>query len=252
MRIRERCDNAICTYLSLVMKQKIVALVPAAGTGTRLGDALPKQYLDTNGHPLIYHALAALKQVSRVSRIVVVLSPEDRHWQTLMADSASGADLDGRVGTLSAGGATRGESVANGLAALGNELNNDDWVMVHDAARPCIRTELIEQFIDELESDPVGGLLALPLADTIKLADEGLRVQKTLPREAIWRAQTPQMFRYGILLKALRQMPQATDEAQAIEALGLQPRLVMGDSANLKVTYAPDLKLARMLLKEQE
>jgi 2-C-methyl-D-erythritol 4-phosphate cytidylyltransferase len=252
VRIRERCDNAICAYLSFVMKQKIVALVPAAGTGTRLGDALPKQYLDTNGHPLIYHALAALKQVSRVTRIVVVLSPDDRHWQTLMDNTASGSSLNGRVSALRVGGATRGESVVNGLTALAGELGNDDWVMVHDAARPCIRVELIEQFIDELEGDTVGGLLALPLTDTIKLADETLRVQKTLPREAIWRAQTPQMFHYGTLLKALQKMPQATDEAQAIEALGLQPKLVMGDSANLKVTYAPDLKLARMLLNEEE
>ncbi len=247
-----RCDNAGCLNLPTPMKQKIVALVPAAGTGTRLGDALPKQYLDINDHPLIFHALAALTRVSRIHRIVVVLSPEDRHWQTLMENSASGKALNGRVGTLRVGGATRGASVVNGLESLSSELSEDDWVMVHDAARPCIRSELVEQFIDELESDPVGGLLALPLADTIKQADETLRVQKTLPREAIWRAQTPQMFRYGTLLKALRQMPQATDEAQAIESLGLQPKLVMGDSANLKVTYAPDLKLARMLLREEE
>lgn len=139
----------------------------------------------------------------------------------------------------------------NGLKAIAGDMQADDWIIVHDAARPCIRVELIEQFIDELETDPVGGLLALPLADTIKRDDGNLRVEKTLEREGIWRAQTPQMFRYGMLVAALERMPEATDESQAIEALGHQPRLVSGDSANLKVTYATDLKLARMLLKEE-
>jgi 2-C-methyl-D-erythritol 4-phosphate cytidylyltransferase len=228
------------------MNQRIIALVPAAGTGTRLGDALPKQYLDVNGRPMIHHALAALAGVARIAKIVVVLSPADRHWQTLMA-----AGAPARVSTLAAGGATRGESVVNGLLSQAAELAADDWVLVHDAARPCIRTELIEQFVDELQDDPVGGLLALPLADTIKQDDGNLRVARTVPRDGIWRAQTPQMFRYAMLVRALQAMPEATDEAQAIEALGYQARLVMGDSANLKVTYAPDLKLARMLLSEK-
>jgi 2-C-methyl-D-erythritol 4-phosphate cytidylyltransferase len=223
------------------MKTDIIAIVPAAGTGTRLGDALPKQYLDVNGVPLIQHALAALGAVARISRIVVVLSPSDQHWNTLMPALP-------KVTTVRVGGATRGESVLNGMQALAGELDTDAWVMVHDAARPCIRTELINQFIDELENDRIGGLLALPLADTIKLGGDNLRVEKTLPRESIWRAQTPQMFRYEMLRDALLKTPLATDEAQAIELFGHQPKLVMGDSANLKVTYAPDLKLARMLL----
>lgn len=229
------------------MKEKIVALVPAAGTGTRLGDALPKQYLDVNGRPLVYHALAALAAVPRIARIVVVLSPQDNHWPQLMSPA-----LPARVAAIPVGGASRGESVVNGLNALAGELGPVDWAMVHDAARPCIRAELIEQFIDELVDDPVGGLLALPLADTIKLADASQRVDRTLPREGVWRAQTPQMFRYGLLARALRQMPGATDEAQAVEALGHRPKLVLGDSANLKVTYAPDLRLARLLLNGEE
>lgn len=234
------------------MKEKIVALVPAAGTGTRVGDSLPKQYLEVNGRPLIHHAIAALSRVSRITRICVVLSPEDRHWQPLMAESDSGRFLGTRVSTVSVGGASRGESVMNGLNALSEELKADDWVMVHDAARPCIRAELIEQFIDELEEDPIGGLLALPLADTIKRDDGNLRVEKTIARDGIWRAQTPQMFRYGMLRTAMQRMPEATDEAQAIEALGHQPKLVMGEGSNLKVTYASDLKLARILLKEED
>ena len=233
------------------MKEKIVALVPAAGTGTRLGDALPKQYLDVNGYPMIYHALSVLCRVSRIAGIGVVLSPADTHWQSLIVDADAGRLLGKRVRTWSVGGPSRGESVLNGLKAMAGDMNADDWVMVHDAARPCIRAELIEQFIDELETDPVGGLLALPLADTLKRDDGNLRVEKTLDREGIWRAQTPQMFRFGMLVAALERLPGATDEAQAIEMLGHQPKLVMGDSANLKVTYAPDLKLARMLLTEE-
>jgi 2-C-methyl-D-erythritol 4-phosphate cytidylyltransferase len=235
------------------MSEKIIALIPAAGTGTRLGDALPKQYLDLNGKPLIFHTLDALARVKRIAKIVVILSPEDQHWRGFWSTFGSRTPpMLGSIVTLSVGGASRGESVSNGLAALANEMTANDWVMVHDAARPCIRTELIEQFIDELENDPIGGLLALPLADTIKETDDELRVARTIPRERIWRAQTPQMFRYHLLRDGLKKNPAATDEAQAVEATGHQPKLVMGDSANLKVTYAPDMALAKMILLGNE
>ena len=232
------------------MKSKILALVPAAGTGTRFGDSLPKQYLDIDGHPMIFHTLKALSRVSRIDAIIVVLSPDDNHWQNYPADWLL---VGGKLSTAMVGGNSRGETIANGLNAIAVSLGIDanDWIMVHDAARPCIRTELIEQFIDELENDRVGGLLALPLADTIKRDDGNLRVEKTLPRERLWRAQTPQMFRFALLKDALARCPQATDEAQAIEVLGHQPKLVMGDSANLKVTYAHDMKLARMILRDE-
>ena len=246
-RAAARCDNArwqpIWHKKKYAMNARIFALVAAAGTGTRLGEALPKQYLDLNGRPMIYHALAALAEVSRIEKIFVVLSPVDSHWSQLMAHL-----VPPRVACLTVGGASRAASVANGLAAIRTDAGLDDWIMVHDAARPCIRAALIEQFIDELENDPIGGLLALPLADTIKLADDELRVEKTLSRENIWRAQTPQMFRFGLLQPALRDFVEATDESQAIESIGHQPKLVMGDSANLKVTYATDMKLAEMLL----
>lgn len=232
------------------MSPKITALVPAAGTGTRLGDALPKQYIDLNGMPLMMHALLALANVSRIDKIVVVLSPNDAHWSTAMTRHAAWSRLSARIEVLHAGGASRAESVLNGMRAIESRVAADSWLLVHDAARPCLRSELVEHFIDELETDLVGGLLALPLADTIKLDDGNLRVAKTVPREHIWRAQTPQMFRFGALKNALMATPNATDEAQAIEAAGHQPRLVMGDSANLKVTYATDLKLAGMLLQE--
>ena len=237
------------------MKTKIFALVPAAGLGTRLGEALPKQYLDLNGVPMIFHALSALHAVKRIDKIIAVLSPEDRHWKFFSdRDMQSGAAIFERFGTrvvtAYVGGKSRGESVANGLKFIEAEAASDDWVMVHDAARPCIRSELVEQFIDELDGDLVGGLLALPLADTIKCDDgaENLRVAKTIPRDGIWRAQTPQMFRFGLLQMAMRDFVAATDEAQAIESIGHQPKIVMGDSGNLKVTYATDMQLAKLLL----
>lgn len=225
------------------MPEKFVAIVPAAGLGTRLGDARPKQYLELNGRPMIHHALAALCGVKRIANIHPVLSPVDQIW-----DQLDWSGLDARVAPLRCGGAQRGETVRNALQSLGATLKDSDWVLVHDAARPCLKSELVDQFLDELEADPVGGLLALPVADTLKAQDESQRVARTVPREGLWRAQTPQMFRYGLLLEAMQKSPAATDEAQAIEALGRSPKLVVGDSANLKVTYASDLTLARILL----
>ncbi|MBL8519300.1 MAG: 2-C-methyl-D-erythritol 4-phosphate cytidylyltransferase [Betaproteobacteria bacterium] len=227
-----------------MQETNVIAILPAAGTGTRLGDARPKQYLDIGGRPMIRHAIEALARVRRIGSIVVILSESDAHWDALMPDER-------RAQTLRIGGATRGETVRNGLRALAATCAPDTWMLVHDAARPCIRAPLIEQFLDELEADPVGGLLALPLADTLKSADGLQRVAATLPRENVWRAQTPQMFRLRDLLPALEAMPDATDEAQAIEARGLQPKLVLGDSANIKVTYAPDLELAEMFLRRK-
>jgi 2-C-methyl-D-erythritol 4-phosphate cytidylyltransferase len=220
----------------------ITALIPAAGTGTRLGDARPKQYLEVADKPMIRHAIDALLAVPRIGRVAVVLSPHDRLWDALIGAIA-------RVEPLRVGGASRAQSVRNGVAAL--KLDAAAWVLVHDAARPCLRVALIEQFLDELVHDPVGGLLALPLADTLKTGDGAQRVVATLPRDNLWRAQTPQMFRADDLLRGLDAMPAATDEAQAVEALGRQPKLVMGDSANIKVTYAPDLMLAGHLLSQR-
>jgi 2-C-methyl-D-erythritol 4-phosphate cytidylyltransferase len=229
------------------MQNKIIALVPAAGLGMRFGDALPKQYLDLNGFPMIYHALRALTAVTRISRVFVILAPGDRHW-----DSFNWSALSARIEVARCGGASRGESVLNGLRHIAASMDNADWVMVHDAARPCIRAGLIEQLVDELGDDPVGGLLAQPLADTLKAANENLRVARTVPRKGLWRAQTPQMFRFGMLRDALQQRPESTDESQAIEAMGHSPKLVAGDSANIKVTFAADLRLARMFLKGEK
>jgi 2-C-methyl-D-erythritol 4-phosphate cytidylyltransferase len=226
---------------------KIFAIVPAAGQGTRMGDALPKQYLPVAGRPMMFHSLEALAAVARIDHVIAVLSPLDRHW-----GAHDWSAFPDKIEAMFAGGATRGESVANALALLEGRAGAQDWVLVHDAARPCLAIELVEQFLDEVGDDPVGGLLALPLADTLKrVEEETLRVGETIPRAGLWRAQTPQMFRYELLRRGLARCKDATDESQAVESLGQMPRIVQGETANLKVTFAEDLPLAEMVLGRQ-
>lgn len=226
---------------------KVFALVLAAGQGTRIGDALPKQYLPLAGKPMMFHSIEALAAVSRIERLFAVLSPFDRHW----GDHDWSAFPD-KIETVFCGGAHRAESVLNTLKFLEARIAKDDWILVHDAARPCILTELVEQFLDEVGDDAVGGLLAIPLSDALKRADENQRVAETIPRTNLWRAQTPQMFRYGLLRKGLENRPAATDESEAVESMGYHtPRLVQGESTNIKVTFAEDLQVAEMILARQ-
>ncbi len=226
---------------------KIFAIVPAAGQGTRIGDAVPKQYIPVAGKPMMFHSIEALAAVARIACVAVVLSPLDRHW-----GQHDWSLLPDKIEPIFAGGALRAETVSNAIIHLGDRIAPDDWILVHDAARPCVTTELVEQFLDELGDDPIGGLLAIPVADTLKSADENQRVAATIPRLNLWRAQTPQMFRLGVLRKGMAARPDATDEAQAVESIGYNaPRLVQGENTNLKVTFAEDLVLAEMILRHQ-
>jgi len=226
---------------------KIFALVLAAGQGTRIGDAVPKQYLPLAGKPMMFHSVETLASIPRIERVFVCLAPLDRHW-----NQYDWSALPEKVESNFCGGAHRPETVLNSLKHLHDRVAKDDWILVHDAARPCIAKELVEQFLDELEEDQVGGLLAMPLADTLKSADENQRVAATIPRLNLWRAQTPQMFRFELLRRGLENTPQATDEAQAVESVGYSaPRLVQGENTNIKVTFAEDLKLAEMILTLQ-
>ena len=214
------------------------------------------------GRPMIRHALAALCQHARIEQVWVVLSTGDAWW--------AGHDwsaLGDKLRPVFCGGGTRAESVANGLAAMAGELAEDDWVLVHDAARPCLSQTLLEALFAELADDPVGGILAVPVADTLKRAGavsriqgekpvkhiggiEGIeRISATEPREGLWQAQTPQMFRYGLLRSALADVCDVTDEASAVEQAGYAPRLVRSDARNLKVTYPADLELAELILQ---
>lgn len=220
------------------------AIVPAAGSGSRFGAEKPKQYLNLLGRPLIFHTLAALVACPQIERVWVVLSPDDPYW--LQHDWS---ELGAKLETVRCGGETRAQSVTNGLRAAAMVAADDDWVLVHDAARPCLSDEMLTTLFADLADDPVGGILAVPVADTLKRADAEQRVAATEPRDDLWQAQTPQMFRYGQLQKALKNCTQVTDEAGAIEALGLQPKLVRADTTNLKVTYPADLALAAMILR---
>ena len=221
---------------------RCLALVPAAGGGSRMGADRPKQYLDLAGAPLLAHTLRRLLAEPRLARVLVVLAPDDVWFDRF------DWPRDVRLEILRVGGATRAESVRNGLLHAGAAA--DDWVLVHDAARCCLPPDALDRLIDTLQADPVGGLLALPVADTLKRETSGQRVAQTVSREGLWLAQTPQRFRAGMLALALdRPLDRAvTDEASAIERLGLVPRLVTGDALNFKVTWPHDLVLARAVL----
>lgn len=221
-----------------------VALVPAAGSGSRIGAPLPKQYLPLAGRPMIAHTLAALCAVDELEKVFVVLSVDDPEW-----GRHDWSWLGTKLVPLFCGGATRAASVLGGLRAIAGELAQGDWVLVHDAARPCIAPWDVQRLIGELEGDEVGGLLALPVADTLKRADGHGRALETVARERLWQAQTPQMFRHVMLRRALEDAADVTDEAGAIEAAGLHPKLVQGDASNLKVTWPVDLYLAERILE---
>jgi 2-C-methyl-D-erythritol 4-phosphate cytidylyltransferase len=229
-----------------------LALVPAAGSGSRMASATPKQYLDLLGQPLIAHTLRALLSAARLAQVVVVISPEDEWWESYDWSDLLGESF-ARLLVLRVGGDSRAQSVLNGLAAL---PPSDTWVLVHDAARPCITSQQVDSMVAQLEYDAVGGILAVPVADTLKVSTEEQSIARTTPRAGLWQAQTPQMFRQQELLTALQaalpeHVADITDEASALERLGKTPKLIMGSPWNLKVTYPQDLILAGLLLKAE-
>ena len=223
------------------------ALVPCAGTGSRMGLGIPKQYFPLAGVPLVAHTLRAFESVPELGMGVTVVAPDDVH----MRDAVRHA-MGGRFKVFHTGGATRAQTVLAGLLALKSMgAGNQDWVMVHDAARCLITPALIQRLYQACQHDEVGGLLALPLADTLKLHVNG-RVETTLNREDKWLAQTPQMFRLELLFNALNQAHHlVTDESSAMEHLGLSPQLVSGASFNFKVTYPEDIVLAQAILADR-
>ena len=224
------------------------ALIPAAGTGMRFGGGVPKQYAPLAGSSLLRKSIDALNDAVVLEAIFVVLAPADKLY-TERVGKVRGVEA------LYCGGSTRAESVKNGLAAIGRRAEAEDWVLVHDAVRPCVDVTTLNRLLHELEDEPVGGLLAVPLADTLKRAEAGagLRAMSTESRDGLWCAQTPQMFRFAILQHAFRNadISKITDEAQAVEALGVRPRLVQGSPLNIKVTYPEDVALAEAILEKR-
>lgn len=243
------------TVQSHDFQPRCFALVPCAGVGERAGVGGPKQYHPVAGRPVVAHTLAALSAVARIETILVVVAPND----TLFAQHLPGFE-NARHQVAAVGGATRADSVANGLQALVERgAQPHDWVLVHDAARCLLQPAAVKRLIEACEDDEVGGLLALPLADTLKVAQRDVsgasRAATTLDRQDKWAAQTPQMFRLGLLQAALAHALhdpdlacRITDEASAIEALGHQPLLVPGAIDNIKLTWPDDFALAERWL----
>ncbi len=235
------------------MSSKYFGLIPAAGTGERFnsgaaaGSKLPKQYQLIAGQAMLLHAASALLAATEIEIVFVVLAPGDEYFRGLDLSS-----FGKRIEPLYCGGASRRDSVLNGLIAMANVADPDDWVLVHDAARPCLAAADLRRLITAVGSDDSdnngGGILAVPVADTLKRADADGRIGATEPRDGLWQAQTPQMFGHATLLRALRMAPGVTDEAGAIEQLGMKPQLVAGSPANIKVTLQADLALAELIL----
>jgi 2-C-methyl-D-erythritol 4-phosphate cytidylyltransferase len=224
------------------MTSRFFGLVPAAGSGSRFG-AAPKQYSLLAGKPMLRHAIERLLAASEVEVAFVVLAPGDVEFR-----NHDWKMFGERVAPLYCGGASRRESVLNGLVAAASAVDPNDWILVHDAARPCLGSSELRRLIDAAAREEVGGILAVPVSDTLKRAGDDGRILETEPRDGLWQAQTPQMFRHGMLMRALRDAPHVTDEAAAVEALGYKPRLVEGSSLNLKVTFPADLQIAERLL----
>jgi 2-C-methyl-D-erythritol 4-phosphate cytidylyltransferase len=222
------------------------AVVLAAGRGERFGSHVPKQYQRLLGRTVLDWSLAPLLGESSISSIVVALARNDRRWRRTMSAR------EPRIETC-AGGDRREQSLANALEHLADRASAADWVVVHDAARPCLATRDLARLLAATARDPVGGLLAVPVGDTLKRSADGRHSDETIDRRRLWRAATPQVFRYGILKRALALCLErgriVTDEAAAIESFGLRPRLVPGSSDNIKVTEAGDLELAEAVLR---
>jgi 2-C-methyl-D-erythritol 4-phosphate cytidylyltransferase len=227
-------------------------VMPAAGSGRRFSASIPKQYATLGATTVIEHSLARFESDPDCAGIVVVTASDDATWPAIAARRP-------RLVDSAPGGAERAQSVRAGLHALASRVRDDEWVMVHDAARPCLTTADLARLKTEAGAHDIGGLLAIPLADTLKRArrtDDVPAVDVTLDREDLWRAATPQLFRFGALVRALdaalaqRRFP--TDEAQALEWAGHRPRLVPGRADNIKVTTADDLALAAAILSARE
>jgi 2-C-methyl-D-erythritol 4-phosphate cytidylyltransferase len=228
----------------------IWAVVPAAGAGRRMSTNIPKQYLPLGGKTVLEHTLDTLLACRQLAGVVVVLSGGDGYWPDLQ-DRYSSERLETVIG-----GAERCHSVLNGLTRLAGKADADDWVLVHDAARPCVRLTDIDTLVNTLSATSHGGLLGVPVADTMKQVDGDNRVIATVAREGLWHAYTPQMFRIGMLRAALQHAIDndllVTDEASAMELAGYQPQMVQGQRDNIKITVASDLELAAFYLQTRE
>jgi len=227
---------------------RVHALIPAAGRGSRYGGAVLKQYLPISGKAVLAHSIRAFQFHPMISHITVVLADDDQ-----LFDSAVGA-LASNVDTV-IGGDTRAQSVRNGLRHIADNHPGDDWVLVHDGARPCLSAHSLDRLLEQGLQSPDGAIIAMPVSDTLKCAGDEKEITATVDRSGLWAAQTPQLFRIEALAQAIDAAQQAgreiTDEASAMEFVGAKPLLVMGSVANIKITYPVDLAIAEALLKRK-
>ena len=228
-------------------KQNIWVIIPAAGVGKRMGTDIPKQYLTLNGKTIIEHTIDVFDKHDSISEIVVAISKDDEYWPSLNINLS-------KPFHIASGGNERCDSVLNGLKLIENKAADDDWVLVHDAARPCLRHDDLTLLLDSLEEHEVGGILAVQVKDTMKRSIGENRIKNTVDRENLWHALTPQMFRFSMLKdsiqSALKNNEVITDEASAIELIGYQPMLVEGHADNIKITRPEDLDLASFYLQK--
>lgn len=233
----------------MAASESIWAIVPAAGIGARMRAGIPKQYLPLLGRPVIVHTLERLCSYAPLRGVLVGISPQDTHWPSLNFPKTATF-----LGTY-AGGDRRAQTVLNGLNALPAQAKEGDWVMVHDAVRPCVNHGDLDKLVVAAKSHDVGALLAVPVTDTLKRTDATGQIEQTVPRSNLWRALTPQMFRLGplhdALMKALSQGQDPTDEAAAMESIGARPYVVEGRSDNIKITLPGELALAELYLQQQ-
>lgn len=234
------------TINNTTIKEQLWFIVPAAGVGRRMRSQQSKQYLALAGSTVLEQTLNALLAIDDIAGIVVAIHANDRQWESLVI-----ADHE-KIHNVR-GGKERCDSVLAALHFLEDKMSSVDWVLVHDAARPCIQPQSVQKMINELHNDEVGGILAVPVSDTLKKVNDEQCIQATVDRSTIYQAQTPQMFRYGVIYRALTQATDhqqpITDEASAVEQMGLLPKVVIGCQDNIKITHSGDLWLAEMILR---
>tara|TARA_B100000929_G_scaffold290537_1_gene284504 strand:+ start:1097 stop:1798 length:702 start_codon:yes stop_codon:yes gene_type:complete len=226
---------------------KYWVVIPAAGIGKRMGSDIPKQYVSVRGKTVIEHTIDNFISRKEIQNICISISESDNYWSTLPISK-------NKKIITTVGGNERYESVYNGLRALQDKANDDDWVLVHDAVRPCLKKSIIDRLITDISSHDVGGILALPCFETMKRVNNSNEVEETINRETIWRAQTPQVFKYQKLLLAIEKVINEnifiTDEAMAMELSNHKPIVILGDENNIKITHKTDLKYLELFLEK--
>ena len=224
--------------------QNIHLIIPAAGESSRMGSNTPKQFSNFHGKTILEFVESIFSKLAAINTITIALNKNQKYIESL------GCQFSKKTTLINCGGSTRSETVRNALRVVGEDIQKKDWIMVHDAARVGITESLINNFIRELGDDKVGGILAVPAIDTVKRVDKKQQIIRTVKRDEIWLAQTPQMFRFDILKDALASFKgNPTDESEAIEALGLSPKVVKGNLLNFKITYPEDLMRVERLIK---